>query len=108
MFWNRSSSIPEIDPAQVQALLSRGDIHLVDVRESAEQKAEHIAGAICMPLSSFDPAKLKDNPKPVVLCCLSGKRSAMAARLCERAGMAVRNMRGGLAGWKAAGLPTRR
>lgn len=107
MFWNRSSAA-EIDPAQVQALLARGDIHLVDVRESAEQKAEHIEGALCMPLSSFDPTRLKDNPKPVVLCCLSGMRSAMAAKLCARAGMAVRNMRGGLAAWKAAGLPTRR
>lgn len=107
MFWNRSS-IPEIDPAQVQDLLARGDIHLVDVREQAEHKAERIKGAVCMPLSSFDPSKLKDHAKPVVLCCLSGKRSAMAAKLCERAGMAVRNMRGGLAAWKAAGFPTHR
>lgn len=108
MFWNRSSSIPEIDPAQAKDLLARGDIHLVDVREPAEQRAERIEGAISMPLSSFDPTKLKEHPKPVVLCCLSGKRSAMAAKLCERAGMTVQNLRGGLAAWKAAGLPTRR
>lgn len=107
MFWNRTS-VAEIDPAQVHDLLARGDIHLVDVRENAEHRSERIDGAVCMPLSAFDPSRLKDHPKPVVLCCLSGKRSAMAAKICERAGLAVRNMSGGLAAWKAAGLPTRR
>jgi len=107
MFFKRSS-VAEIDPADVRALLARGDINLVDVREVPEQRAEHIEGAACMPLSRFDPAALKDNPKPIVLCCLSGMRSARAAQLCARAGLMVRNMRGGLAAWKAAGLPTRR
>lgn len=107
MFWKRSS-VAEIDAAQVQALLASGDVHLVDVREEAEQRGEAIVGAASMPLSRFDPASLKSHPKPVVLCCLSGKRSAMAAQMCERAGLTVRNMRGGLMAWKAAGLPTRR
>lgn len=108
MFWKRSSAT-ELDPAEVHALLARGDVYLVDVREPHEHKAERIAGAVCMPLSRFDPKALGVDPATVVFHCLSGKRSAMAVTLCQRIGIAAeRHMRGGLAAWKAAGLPTHR
>ncbi|MDA8249682.1 MAG: rhodanese-like domain-containing protein [Rhodospirillales bacterium] len=106
MFWNRSS-VAELDPVQVQDLLARGDVTLIDVREQAEYDAERIEGAVCMPLSRFDPSGLGVDPAALVLHCLSGKRSAMAASHCKRLGLAaVRHMRGGLVAWKAAGLPT--
>ncbi len=107
MFWNRSK-FAELDPAQVQSLLHRGDVHLVDVREPHEHAAESIEGAVCMPMSRFDPKALPQDPRTVVLHCLSGSRSALAASLCLRAGIAVQNMKGGIAAWKAHGLPTRR
>ena len=102
----RSAPI-ELDPVEVNARLSRGEITLVDVREPNETAAERIAGAVAMPLSRFDPAGL---PKgEVVLTCLGGKRSAIALARCQEAGVAVNtHMRGGLAAWKAAGLPTTR
>ena len=110
MFFKRASGgVAELDPAEVHALVARGEMHLVDVRESSEHQAERIDGAVCMPLSRFDPASLPSGVSVVVFHCLSGKRSAMAAMKCLRAGIAeVRNMRGGIAAWKAAGLPTRR
>ncbi len=97
----------EIEPAEVSARMGRGEIVLVDVREPNEIAAERIPGAISLPLSQFDPAAL---PKGhVVLSCLSGKRSAMALAKCRQAGVPVdTHMRGGLTGWKAAGLPTTR
>lgn len=108
MFWKRSSVV-ELDPAEVQAMVARGEIKLVDVREQAEHRSERIDGAVCMPLSRFDPAALPCEAALVVFHCLSGQRSAMAASLCQRAGVgAARHMRGGIAAWKAAGLPTRR
>jgi rhodanese-related sulfurtransferase len=108
MFWKRSTVI-ELDPAEVQELLARGDVVLVDVREAREHAAERIAGAVCMPLSRFDPAGLPGEPAKVVFHCLSGQRSATAVRHCERAGIAVSgHMRGGIAAWKAARLPTQR
>ena len=111
MFWNKRAAGPdaptEIDPAEVSARLGRGEIVLVDVREPNEIAAERIPGAQAMPLSRFDPAAL---PKgEVVLSCLSGKRSGMALAKCREAGVPVTaHMRGGLMGWKAAGLPTTR
>lgn len=108
MFWNRPR-IADLDPVEVHALLARGDVRLVDVREANEHRAERIDGAICMPLSRFDPTALGGDPATVVFHCLSGKRSAIAAMHCHRVGLvAVRHMRGGIAAWKAAGLPTRR
>ena len=108
MFWKKSAVV-ELDPAEVHALVARGDVHLVDVREPAEHQAERIDGAVCMPLSRFDPTALAADAATVVFHCLSGRRSAMAAMHCQRAGIAaVRHMRGGIAAWKAAGLPTRR
>jgi rhodanese-related sulfurtransferase len=108
MFWKRSN-VAELDPVEVHALFARGDVHLIDVREQQEHQAERIDGAICMPLSRFDPKALGVDPATVVFHCLSGKRSAMAVTLCQRVGIAVsRHMRGGLVAWKAAGLPTRR
>ncbi len=109
MFWKKSaapgSGPVELDPSEVNARMVRGEIVLVDVREPNEIAAERIPGAVSLPLSQFDPAAL---PKgEVVLSCLSGKRSGMALAKCRQAGVPVTtHMRGGLMGWKAAGLPT--
>ncbi len=110
MFWNKTPNADahvELEPAEVAARMQRGEIVLVDVREPNEIAAERIPGALVMSLSQFDPGKLP--PGEVVLTCLGGKRSALALAHCRRAGSQVKtHMRGGLAAWKAAGLPTTR
>jgi rhodanese-related sulfurtransferase len=97
----------ELEPAEVSARMAQGRIVLVDVREPNETAVERIPGALLMPLSRFEPAALPQGE--VVLTCLGGKRSALALARCREAGVAVTtHMRGGLAAWKAAGLPTTR
>ncbi len=105
-----ASRIIELDPADVSARLARNEAVLVDVREPAEFAAEHIAGAVSMPLSTFDPAALPGgDPSRIVFSCQGGKRSAIAAMQCAAAGVAAStHLRGGLAAWKAARLPTTR
>lgn len=100
--------IQDLSPTEVRALLSRGAIVLIDVREPAEFAAERIHGALLYPLSTFDPLGLPHAPgERVVLQCGSGKRSAMAVERCQAAGLAVdSHLAGGIAAWKAAGLPT--
>jgi len=97
----------EIDAATLKAALDKGEALLVDVREPGEYAREHIPGAHLMPLSTFDAAKLPPHAgKRVVVHCLSGKRSADAARRLEAAGVAgVVNFTAGVPGWKAAGYP---
>lgn len=103
-------AITELEPAEVSARLARGEIVLIDVREANEIAAERIPGAVAMPLSAFDPAALPAaDPSLVVFHCAGGKRSALAVARCRAAGVpAGAHLRGGLAAWKAAGLPTER
>ncbi|WP_395647610.1 rhodanese-like domain-containing protein [Terricaulis sp.] len=94
-------------PKEVAAALSSGEIVLIDVREPIEYAAERIHGALLYPLSTFDPAELpRDEKRPIVFQCGSGKRSETAFNAAAKAGVPLRaHMRGGIGAWKAAGLP---
>ncbi|HHB81117.1 MAG TPA: hypothetical protein ENK83_05140, partial [Aliiroseovarius sp.] len=97
----------EVDPVQVQAWLESGAVLLVDVRETREYEAEHIAGALLLPMSSLDPDYFPVLPgRRVVLHCAIGKRSQAAAKVLAAAGPEVAHMHGGLDAWKDAGLET--
>ena len=98
----------DLTPQQVKAALDAREILLIDVREPDEFAAEKIAGALNIPLSIFNPAALpQPKGKTVVLQCAGGKRSAMAVDKCRKANQAIEtHLAGGLAAWKAAGLPT--
>lgn len=97
----------EIDAQTLKAMLADGSALLIDVREPDEFAAEHIAGAVNAPLSSFSPQHLPDaDGRTVVLQCAGGKRSAMALDHCAKAQAAVdTHLAGGIGAWKAAGLP---
>ena len=99
--------IETLDPAEVARLLHAGKLLLIDVREPAEYAAERISGALLYPLSTFDASTLPDDgPRRVVFHCGSGKRSLAAAERRLAAGQAhAAHMGGGIAAWKAAGLP---
>src|SRR5271157_4973009 len=99
--------IETLDPAEVARLLHAGKLLLIDVREPAEYEAERIAGALLYPLSTFDAALLPDDsPRRVVFHCGSGKRSLTAAERRLAAGQPLAaHLGGGIAAWKAAGLP---
>lgn len=97
-----------IEPERVKDLLDRNDVLLVDVREEDEWRLERIPGAISMPLSCFDATDLpRQAAAQIVLHCLGGARAPKAANLLFYAGHnAALHMKGGLAGWKLAGLET--
>ncbi len=102
-----STPIETLEPAEVARLLRAGKLLLIDVREPAEYEAERIAGALLYPLSTFDAALLPDDgPRRVVFHCGSGKRSLTAAERRLAAGQShAAHLGGGIAAWKAAGLP---
>lgn len=106
--FGKTASHREVTAPELQAMLAAGSVTLVDVREPNEFAAEHIAGAVNQPLSSFDPAALPSaEGKTVVLQCAGGKRSGMALDKCASAKATIdTHLGGGLAAWKAAGLPT--
>lgn len=102
------SAIENLEPDEVSRLLQARSIVLVDVREPAEFASERIAGALLYPLSTFDASMLPDDgTRRIVFHCGSGKRSLTAAERRLAAGQKqAAHLRGGLAAWKAAGLPT--
>jgi rhodanese-related sulfurtransferase len=97
----------EIDVSALKAALDKGEVLLVDVREPAENARERIAGAVLMPLSTFDPAKIPAAPgKRLVLHCALGMRSGQSAQKLLAAGAAeVTHFKGGIGAWKQAGYP---
>jgi rhodanese-related sulfurtransferase len=99
--------IETLEPVEVARLFESGKIVLIDVREPAEYAAERIHGALLFPLSTFDASALPpDDPRRVVFHCGSGKRSLAAAQKRLAAGQShAAHMGGGIAAWKAAGLP---
>lgn len=102
-----SNALPAIDTGALKTLLDEDKAVLIDVREDMEYAREHIAGARHFPLSRFDPAEFAgDSGKIAVFCCASGNRTtANADRLAATGLNDVRQLSGGIAAWKAAGLP---
>jgi rhodanese-related sulfurtransferase len=99
--------IEMVDPRTAQRWIERDEAVLVDVREAREFAMEHIANAISLPLSAFDPVRVPDSPgKRTLLMCASGVRCGMAAELMARAGYPkIYRLAGGIMAWKAGGGP---
>jgi phage shock protein E len=76
----------------VKEYLSR-EAQIIDVRMTGEFKTGHIDGAINIPLELIDEKvnQVTNLNKPVVLCCVSGMRSSVAARKLRKAGVEAVN-----------------
>ena len=127
-------AIREISPREAHDRMASGEgCVYVDVRSVGEFAEGHPASAVNVPILQPDPAsrRMVPNPdflavvqanfapdKPLLLGCLSGGRSAMAAEALQRAGYrdvvnvrcgfgGARNMLGQLVepGWAGLGLP---
>jgi len=74
---------PKINYAE----LVRTGALLMDVRTKREFQDGHINGSINIPLKTLNDQLSKLNKsKPVITCCASGSRSAVAKRILKSAG----------------------
>lgn len=101
---NRPPLVREIDAAQAAGLAGSGQVLLLDVRENDEWANGRAAGAMHIPLGSLTLEAVPTD-RPVVAVCRSGHRSGAAAQALAAAGVDVRNLRGGMLAWAAAGFP---
>jgi hydroxyacylglutathione hydrolase len=102
----RTESYRSAMPGELRQGIDDGEVTLVDVRAATEFHAGHIAGAEHRFLGTLlRNAESLSQDKPVVVHCLAGGRSAIAASILQRAGLDVVNMRGGFQAWVDAGLP---
>jgi hydroxyacylglutathione hydrolase len=102
-----AGEVRKIGVADAAARVSAGAATLLDVRGQAEWDAGHVPGARHIPLGYLDE-RLAELPRgaTVIVHCQGGTRSAIAASLLQRAGIAsVADLADGFAGWRSAGLP---
>lgn len=105
--FGKQPSVTTLSPLEVKQLLETNGATLVDVRESSEWAAGHIAGAIHVPLGSLR-ARLGELPtdKRIVFHCQAGGRSAQAVAVASAAGYPFdTHMGGGFGAWLAHGFP---
>jgi rhodanese-related sulfurtransferase len=80
---------------------------IVDVRERNEFELERVDRVALIPISEF-VARHRELPKdrPLLMLCAAGSRSTSATMYLLQAGWPdVRNVTGGMLGWRQAGLP---
>lgn len=89
-----------ISIADLQGLLDKGGINLVDVREADEFATGHVPGAVNLPLSEFAGRYTElAADKPYHIICQMGGRSAQACAFLDAQGYDVTNVDGGTAAW---------
>jgi rhodanese-related sulfurtransferase len=96
----------ELSPAQASELAARGEIRLVDVRETREWDEGRIAGARHVEMDRLvEEAESLAGDPPVVFYCRTGARSAVATQAFRASGLDAYNLAGGLVAWVEGGLP---
>jgi rhodanese-related sulfurtransferase len=101
-----SQQIKTVDAATLQAWMAEGRAVVVDVREAEEWRGGHIPGAVSLPLSAFDPAKVPaEAGKHLVFHCQLGRRCGPASEMMVRAGYKgeINRLAGGFKSWREAG-----
>jgi rhodanese-related sulfurtransferase len=117
-FWKRNQAgstpvaaqIAQMSNAELQQRLDAGEeLVMIDVRSADEYQYDgHIADSRLMPLPTL-AHRVQDLPQDrlIVCVCRSGNRSQIAAEMLARQGFSrLANLRGGMIGWRNAGLPT--
>jgi rhodanese-related sulfurtransferase len=98
-----------LTPAAAVQLINREKAVVIDVCDTAEYAAGHVAGARHIPLAQLSsqlPTVVKNKDTPVIFVCQSGMRSGSAARIAKGLGYAQPlSLGGGLASWRTASLP---
>ena len=94
-----------ISPERAKELLDSG-AQFIDIRESYEHEAGHIAGDRYAPLNDLPAlASELDKDTPIVVYCRSGARSATPADALEASGWEAYSIEGGFVAWLEKDLP---
>jgi hydroxyacylglutathione hydrolase len=98
-------TIAQLGPADLAASLEHNGVALIDVRNAAEWRTGHIAGARHIPLGYLsDRLDTLPRERTLVVQCQGGSRSAIGASLLRAHGFdRVVNFTGGISEWVRAG-----
>ncbi|MFD1259399.1 rhodanese-like domain-containing protein [Entomomonas asaccharolytica] len=98
-----------IGSAQLTSLLNSDQAIIVDIRSSKDFGAGHITDSVNIPFDKFTSRvvelnKYKEN-KVIVIVDSQGQQSGPICRDMKKSGFNVAKLGGGIANWKADGLP---
>lgn len=105
----RMSGVVRITPLQALQLINHQEAVVLDIRDGADYKAGHLAGAYHIPANALtgrlnELQKFKD--KPLIVYCRMGNTTGAAGALLKKNGFtAVHELSGGIAAWLNANLP---
>lgn len=106
---NEDIDVKTVTPKELKDSLSKEDCILLDVRNTDEFLAEHIAGAknIPLPILGLDQFTNSVNKK-IIVQCKSGKRGEKAYKLLKikYPDASIYNLKGGITEWQKENLPT--
>jgi rhodanese-related sulfurtransferase len=116
MLAEANAAVPRLSPGEARALMTRGNVLIVDVRDSSEVQASgKIKGAVNISRGMLefraDPESPYHNPafqrdKTVLVYCASGGRSALVGKTLKDFGYATVYNAGGFKELADAGLET--
>ena len=96
------TATPQITVAE----LRESGLPVLDVRGRGEYADGHVDGAINVPLDVLPESLVSIDRGPLAVMCGGGYRSSIATSILERAGFTnLKNVSGGIAAWRKAGLP---
>ena len=111
-----NAEVPRVPPAEAQALIGRGNVLVVDVRDPAELQASgKLKGAVNVPRGMLEFRADPESPyhngafgkeKTVLVYCASGGRSALSGKTLKDLGYAAVYNIGGFKELADAGLET--
>lgn len=101
-----------VTAAQATMLINREDAAIIDVRESFEYVEGHLPESRNIPIGELEQ-RLGDlerrKESPVLVVCQTGARASDACKRLEGLGFTrVHSLDGGVAAWRAAGMPLRK
>lgn len=97
------ATVPELQAAEVAALLKKGGAVLVDARAPREMKVSMIPGAITQ--KRYERHRSAYNGKKIIAYCTIGYRSGVLAMALRKRGVKAYNMVGGALMWTHSDLP---
>src|SRR5690349_5666335 len=105
------ADVPRVKPAELKALMDKGEAVAVDVRGSVPYELGHIKGAIWLPLGLVAQrfGELPQDKLVVTYCTCKAEESSLEAAmlLAQKHGLEhVAVLHGGYPAWTEAGLPT--
>jgi rhodanese-related sulfurtransferase len=116
MLAEANAAVPRLSPGEARALMTRGNVLIVDVRDPSEVQASgKIKGAVNISRGMLefraDPESPYHNPafqkdKTVLVYCASGGRSALVGKTLKDFGYATVYNAGGFKELADAGLET--